>query len=142
MRKSHHALVLLLVLCLLIQPLTVSAFHTGRTAARYGRAGESAAKTAIAGKTLYPISIQAAPVSYDETYGQLIYFDNFSGKTGFTNIADIKLADFTLAEKRDFGGFTTLRCGSTKLSPNDSRYRSNPLRRCKLGLYRWQGHDR
>ena len=81
-------------------------------------AGESAAKTAIAGKTLYPISIQAAPVSYDETYGQLIYFDNFSGKTGFTNIADIKLADFTLAEKRDFGGFTTLRCGQSKLSPN------------------------
>lgn len=37
MRKSHHALVLLLVLCLLIQPLTVSAFHTGRTAARYGQ---------------------------------------------------------------------------------------------------------
>ena len=80
--------------------------------------GESAAKADIAGKTLYPISIQAAPVSYDETYGQLIYFDNFSGKTGFTNIADIKLADFTLAEKRDFGGFTTLRCGQSKLSPN------------------------
>ena len=43
-------------------------------------AGESAAKADIAGKTLYPISIQAAPVSYDETYGQLIYFDNFSAR--------------------------------------------------------------
>ncbi len=81
-------------------------------------AGESAAKTAIAGKTLYPISIQAAPVSYDETYGQLIYFDNFSGKTDFTNIADIKLTDFKYAAKQTFDGFTTLKCGQSPLSPN------------------------
>lgn len=81
-------------------------------------AGESAAKADIAGKTLYPISIQAAPVSYDETYGQLIYFDNFSGKTDFTNIADIKLTDFKYAAKQTFDGFTTLKCGQSPLSPN------------------------
>lgn len=80
-------------------------------------AGESAAKADVAGKTLYPISVQTAPASYDATYGQLIYFDNFSGKTGFTNLADIKLADYAHAEKKTFDGFTTLKCGQSKLSP-------------------------
>ena len=59
----------------------------------------------------------ARPAAYDKTYGQLIYFDNFSGKTGFTNLADIKLADYAHTEKKTFDGFTTLKCGQSKLSP-------------------------
>lgn len=59
----------------------------------------------------------ARPAAYDKTYGQLIYFDNFSGKTGFINLADIKLADYAHAEKKTFDGFTTLKCGQSKLSP-------------------------
>lgn len=86
-------------------------------AAKVWAAGESAAKADVAGKTLYPISVQTAPASYDATYGQLIYFDNFSGKTGFTNLADIKLADYAHTEKKTFDGFTTLKCGQSKLSP-------------------------
>ena len=80
-------------------------------------AGESAAKADVAGKTLYPISVQTAPASYDATYGQLIYFDNFSGKTGFTNLADIKLANYADANKKNFDGFTTLQCGQSKFAP-------------------------
>ncbi|MGI6195513.1 MAG: hypothetical protein ACOYIO_00310 [Eubacteriales bacterium] len=80
-------------------------------------AGESAAKADVAGKTLYPISVQTAPASYDATYGQLIYFDNFSGKTGFTNLADIKLANYADANKKHFDGFTTLQCGQSKFDP-------------------------
>ena len=81
-------------------------------------AGESAAKADVAGKTLYPISVQTAPASYDATYGQLIYFDNFSGQTDFTNLADIKLANYADANKKTFDGFTTFQCGQSKFAPN------------------------
>ena len=59
----------------------------------------------------------ARPAAYDKTYGQLIYFDNFSGKTGFTNLADIKLANYADANKKTFDGFTTFQCGQSKFDP-------------------------
>lgn len=59
----------------------------------------------------------ARPAEYDNTYGQLIYFDNFSGQTDFTNLADIKLANYADANKKTFDGFTTLQCGQSKFDP-------------------------
>lgn len=59
----------------------------------------------------------ARPAAYDNTYGQLIYFDNFSGQTDFTNLADIKLANYADANKKTFDGFTTFQCGQSKFDP-------------------------
>ena len=69
MRKSHHALVLLLVLCLLIQPLTVSAFEfeTPETAAELIEAVPD--KTALAADIDIPTE--------DETLGKLVWYNNF-----------------------------------------------------------------
>lgn len=70
---------------------TVIAWTDGTT---IWTAGEEIAKTTIAAKTIYPVKAAAAPVEYDENYGQLVWFDDFSGNTVFTNIADINLASY------------------------------------------------
>lgn len=69
MRKSHHALVLLLVLCLLIQPLSVSAFEfeTPETAAELIEA--------VPGKTALAADIDIP--TEDETLGKLVWYNNF-----------------------------------------------------------------
>ena len=65
---------------------TVTAWTDGAT---LWTAGSEIAKSTIAAKTIYPVKIAAIPAEYDETYGQLVWFDNFSDDIGFTNIADI-----------------------------------------------------
>ena len=65
---------------------TVIAWTDGTTV---WTAGKPIAKADIAAKTIYPVKVAEVPAEYDETYGQLVWFDNFSGNTGFTNLADI-----------------------------------------------------
>ncbi len=65
---------------------TVIAWTDGTT---LWTAGSEIAKATVAAKTIYPVKVAAAPAEYDENYGQLVWFDNFSDDIGFTNIADI-----------------------------------------------------
>ena len=67
---------------------TVIAWTDGTTV---WTAGKAVAKADVAAKTVYPVKVAEVPAEYDETYGQLVWFDNFSGNTGFTNLADITL---------------------------------------------------
>ena len=66
-------------------------------------------------KTFYPVfdeSVQSvsAPAAYDETYGQLVWFDNFSDNTGFENMANLKKADYMLdTDKTDYNGYTAIK---------------------------------
>ena len=71
-------------------------------------AGSEIAKATVAAKTIYPVRAAAAPAEYDETYGQLVWFDNFSGDTGFTNIADINLASYIATTATAKAGYSTL----------------------------------
>ncbi len=66
-------------------------------------------------KTFYPVFDESAqsvsaPAAYDETYGQLVWFDNFSDNTGFENMANLKKADYMLdTDKTDYNGYTAIK---------------------------------
>lgn len=84
---------------------TVTAWTDGTT---LWTAGSEIAKATVAAKTIYPVRVAAAPAEYDENYGQLVWFDNFSGDTGFTNIADINLASYIATTATAKAGYSTL----------------------------------
>ena len=71
-------------------------------------AGSEIAKATVAAKTIYPVRVAAAPAEYDEEYGQLVWFDNFSGDTGFTNIANVNLASYITTAATAKAGYSTL----------------------------------
>lgn len=84
---------------------TVTAWTDGTT---LWTAGSEIAKATVAAKTIYPVRVAAAPAEYDENYGQLVWFDNFSGDTGFTNIADINLASYIATTATAQAGYSAL----------------------------------
>lgn len=84
---------------------TVTAWTDGTT---LWTAGSEIAKATVAAKTIYPVRVAAAPAEYDEEYGQLVWFDNFSGDTGFTNIANVNLASYITTTATAKAGYSTL----------------------------------